>query len=153
MRVDLGVRQIEMAAYCDLTPCGYLPVFADHILAVGWLEKCSNFTIGPTPEPVYQRLQLFAKNPWQPFVALGYHECELCQHVGERQGTANIYIPFEGRIFVAPELITHYINAHFYQPPSVFCEAVMACPAMDSMDYKHLLIACHGRVLWQTPSA
>lgn len=140
-----------MAVHCDLSRWDEFAVYADHIVAVGWLGKSSAFTTGPTPEPVYQRLQLFARNPWQPFVAMGYHQCELCQYDGEKQGTANLYIPFVGKIFVAPELITHYINAHFYQPPAVFCEAVMACPEMGSMDYKRLLIGCNGQVLWQTP--
>lgn len=138
-----------MTAICDLAPCSDLPVFADHILAVGWLGKSSTFTRGPTAESVYQRLVSLAKSPWQPFVACGYHECELCQFSGEKSGTANIYIPFKGRIFVAPELVTHYINAHYYQPPAEFCEAVLLCPSMDSMDYKHQLIACNGRVLWK----
>ena len=142
-----------MGAIPDLSPCNDLPVTADHILAVGWLGDSATYPRGSTPERVYQRLRSFAKNPWQPFVFCGSHECGLCQFVGEQQGTANIYIPFDGKIYVAPELITHYINAHFYQPPPVFCEAVMECPAMDSMDYKRLLVACNGRVLWQLPSA
>ena len=141
-----------MTALRHLSPCEYLPVFADHILAVGWLDKSSTFGTGPTPESVFQRLQLFAQNPWQPFAAAGFHRCELCQFVGEQVGKANIYIPFEGNIFVAPELILHYINAHYYQPPPIFCDAVMACPSMDSVEYKRLLIACNGRLLWQAPS-
>lgn len=152
-RVNLGVRQFQMSAYRDLSPWGELPVIADNILAVGWLDNSVTYPRGPTPESVYRRLQSFAQKPWQPFIACGYYECGLCQFAGEQRGTNNLYIPFNGKIYVAPELITHYINAHFYQPPTVFCEAVIECPAMDSMDYKRLLIACHGHVLFQSPPA
>jgi len=128
-------------------------VFADHILAVGWLEIACEFPTGTTSREVFIRLTELARNPWQPFVSIGYHECGLCQFSGEKSGTANLFIPFQGKIYVCPELITHYINAHYYSPPREFCEAVLACPPMDSMEYKRLLIACNGRVLWQTPSA
>ena len=68
-------------------------------------------------------------------------------------GAANLYIPHNGKIYVCPELITHYINAHHYEPPQEFCEAVLACPLMDSMEYKRLLIVCGGGVLWKGSDA
>ncbi|MBA4105156.1 MAG: hypothetical protein C0485_05310 [Pirellula sp.] len=83
---------------------------------------------------------------------MGVHECEICQFHGEAVGSANLYIPFDGNIYVCPELITHYINAHLYSPPSIFCDAVLACPPMNSMGYKRLLLACNGQVLWKPPS-
>jgi hypothetical protein len=140
-----------MTALRDLTPCIYLPVSASHILAVGWLGETIDFPTGTTPPEVFSRLQTFAKAPWQPFVACGSHECELCQFEGERFGAANLFIPFQGKIYVCPELITHYINAHYYQPPSEFCDAVIACPSMESMEYKQSLLACNGQVLWRVP--
>lgn len=139
-----------MAEVNDLEPCNCLPVSADHILGVGWLENGRGFPTGPTPVEVYEKLVEFSKHPWQPFAACGSHECSLCQFHGEKMGTANMFFPFEGKIYVCPELITHYINAHHYQPPSLFCDAVLACPPMRSKEYKQLLIACNGRVLWQT---
>jgi hypothetical protein len=38
-------------------------------------------------------------------------------------------------------LIVHYMNAHGYLPPSEFCDAVMACPPMQSMPYLKALRA------------
>ena len=139
-----------MAELIDLSPCTYLPVIADHILAVGWLETIGSFATGPTPTEVFERLSAFIRDPWQPFVAMGKHGCTLCQHTSEQQGSANPFIPCRSKIYVCPELITHYINAHYYQPPSVFCDAVLACPPMKSMEYKRALVACKGQVLWQT---
>ncbi|MGW0731163.1 DUF7919 family protein [Streptomyces sp. NPDC002851] len=31
----------------------------------------------------------------------------------------------DGRVYVAPNLVTHYIDAHSYQPPQEFIEAVL----------------------------
>lgn len=138
-----------MAGLVDLSPCPCLPVFAEHVLGVGWLERSIDFPTGPTPRDVFTRLTEFVRNPWQPFVSAGYHPCDLCQFDAEKSGTVNLYIPFQGKIYVCPDLIIHYINAHHYLPPIEFCDAVIACPAMDSMEYKRLLIACNGRVLWQ----
>lgn len=142
-----------MSTDLDLSPLTCLPVGADHILAVGWLGKDWAYPVGPTPPDVYQRLKEFAKAPWQPFVAMGVHECELCQFEGESMGSANLFVPYEQQIYVCPAMITHYINAHHYQPPAVFCDAVRHCPPMQSMEYKRLLIRCKGRVLWQEKSA
>ena len=140
-----------MTAQRDLSPYIFLRETSSHILAVGWLDQTIDFPKGATSSEVYSRLRMFAKAPWQPSVACGSHPCGLCQFEGEQSGTANLFIPFQGKIYVCPELITHYINAHYYQPPAEFCSAVMACPLMESMEYKRLLIACHGHVLWQVP--
>jgi hypothetical protein len=137
-----------MSGLQDLSPCIYLPVVADHILAVGWLDSNMKYGRGSTPTAVYQKLKDFVRSPWQPFLYAGHHECNLCQFHGESHGASNLFIPFEGKIYVAPELITHYINAHHYQPPAIFCDAVLACPSMDTIEFKRHLIACNGRVLW-----
>ena len=38
-------------------------------------------------------------------------------------------------MYVAPQLIVHYIDAHDYRPPGVFCAAVEACPPLGSAAY------------------
>ena len=47
-------------------------------------------------------------------------------------------------IFACPELIGHYIDEHGYQPPSVFLDAVTACPALDSEAYFLRLLQIGG---------
>ncbi len=142
-----------MAALPDNSPWTYLADAAMPLLAIGWLERSRDYAIGPTPRAVFERLREFVRDPWQPFVVAGFHACELCQFEGEKCGAANLFVPYKDRIYVAPELITHYMNAHHYQPPSEFCDAVLACPDMRSMEYKRLLIACGGSGLWRKPSA
>jgi hypothetical protein len=48
---------------------------------------------------------------------------------------ANIFIPGVGIVYAVPRLILHYIDTHQYQPPTAFCDAVLACPPMRSAQY------------------
>lgn len=135
----------------DLCECTELPTSAPHVVAVGWLSGGSEFPTGRTPDSTFRRLVEFAKKPWQPFAIAGIHACDLCQFEGEKSESANMYFPHAGKIYVAPELITHYINAHNYRPPDEFLAAVDACPPMHSMEYKHKLLSCMGQILWKNP--
>lgn len=55
-------------------------------------------------------------------------------------GANNLFVPGEGVVYVAPSMIAHYIDAHAYEPPAVFWEAVMKCPEMWSDAYGQALI-------------
>ena len=57
-----------------------------------------------------------------------------------RFGANNLFVPGEGVIYVAPSMIAHYIDAHAYEPPRVFWEAVMKCPEMWSDGYGQALM-------------
>jgi hypothetical protein len=126
----------------DLAPCTYFPGDTE-VVAVGWLERGRTYATGHVDRGVYEALFEMRKNPWQPFVSMGTHECELCQFAGEH-GSANLFIPGDGVIYVAPELIVHYMNAHGYSPPEAFCRAVLACPPLRSMQYLKAIKECGG---------
>ena len=133
-----------MPYFPDMKPCTYFAIAGgDYLLAVGWLEGGNEFPTGNVPEAFYRRLEQLLADPWQPFVAAGFHQCSICQFDGVAGG-ANIFIPSSGRILVAPSLILHYINCHHYRPPAEFVQAVLECPDIRSMDYKKKLLA-HGR--------
>jgi hypothetical protein len=120
--------------------------------AVGWLSVREPYTRGTVAADVFERLVTLLVNPWQPAVATGFHRCELCRftggpvtiHYGDQSfsmGSANLFVPGLAEIFVAPSTIAHYIDAHEYAPPSAFCDAVIACPQMRSMEYLKALRA------------
>lgn len=44
-------------------------------------------------------------------------------------------MPGTDTVFVAPELVLHYVRKHRYQPPPAFQKAVLDCPAMESPEY------------------
>ena len=60
----------------------------------------------------------------------------------------NLFVPYDGVIYVAPEGIKHYIACHQYRPPDVFVEAVVNCPPQKSAEYQQLLLECGGKVLF-----
>ena len=49
-------------------------------------------------------------------------------------------------MYAAPVAVVHYIAAHWYCPPQIFIDAVLACPQMASMEYKKALLDSGGRV-------
>ena len=143
-----------MAWYEDLENCDYFgdylgPEAANSLLAVGWLERGHHFTSGNIDKEIYDRLCELLQDPFQPGIFMGIHECELCQWQFSVKfaGSSNLFVPNGETIFVCPELILHYIDAHWYKPPAIFCEAVMACPPIRSMEYKKILLKSGGRVL------
>ncbi len=116
------------------------------IYMIGWLEKGYDFPIGEVTVDFYEKLKLLLKDPWDPFICAGIMECSLCQFDGSI-GKSNIYIPYNKKIYCSSELILHYINCHYYQPPNEFVEAVMNCPEIKSMEYKKALLSNGGRNL------
>ena len=133
--------------YEDLTECDYFDEEYSKILtAIGWLEGEKPFPMGQSQKEFYERLNEHIKNPWTFVVFAGPHECDLCQFEG-KFGSSNIFIPHNGKIYVCPELITHYINSHNYLPPNEFIEAVLACPPQGSMEYLKKILGNGGRQL------
>jgi hypothetical protein len=85
---------MNVAAFSDLAPLSYFGEdVATHLCAVGWLGRELPFEMGPTTVEVYRRLGELLENPFQPFVAMGHHSCELCQYEGEASGSANLFVP------------------------------------------------------------
>ncbi len=149
-----------MAHYPDLAPCDYFtPEHDDKLVAVGWLARGHDFSRGDVDYELLTRLHQLLVNPWQPCVAMGTHPCGFCRVSGgpceftldnttATVGVANLFVPAEGRLFVSPSLILHYIDAHDYWPPSEFCDAVMECPEMRSVEYLKLIRKVAPRALF-----
>ena len=124
--------------------CLYFPLEKPHnLLALGWLEEGHPYQIGSVAEPFYLRLKELFNDPWQPVICMGIHKCPFCQF-DEACGTNNLFVPFDGDIFVAPELIQHYVSCHHYQPPDNFIGAIQECPDTNSMEYKRKLLKNGG---------
>ena len=142
-----------MSWLADLSPCDYFgPQYAEQLLAIGWLERGHDFPRGEADRRIFDRLEDFRRDPWQPILAAGPHQCDLCTYEGAF-GTKNIFVPGAGKLFACPELITHYMNTHQYLPPEEFLSAVLACPPMKSMEYLKAVLANGGRILMKPPGA
>lgn len=136
-----------MTYFPDQSSCGYFECNQpEKLIAVGWLDPARPFNQGPVSAGFFSKVTELLVNPWQPAVAMGRHECGFCRFSGgpatfrfgdvEVQfGVANVFIPADGFLYVAPSLILHYIDSHGYSPPEDFQHAVLACPPMRSIDY------------------
>ena len=123
----------------DHERCDYFPFRSENLLAVGWLGRGADYDEGALDGEFLDKLRSLMVNAWQPGVFLGLHQCDLCQSNGPVFGR-NLFVPHAGKIYVAPEGVLHYIEAHWYQPPDEFIAAVEACPEMNSMAYKKAIL-------------
>lgn len=111
----------------------------DHVRAVGWLSADHPYPRGEVPAGVAARVREFAGKWRDSTPALGWsifrglHGCEL----GDRfMAYGNFGVPDGDRLFVAPEMLPHYIEAHGYRPPDEFITAVMASPLPGTAEYR-----------------
>jgi hypothetical protein len=136
-----------MSWFVDLSPCDYFGAkLAPVLRAVGWLEAEQSFAQGKTDAGVVTRLEELLAGTWEPVSFDGFHICALCEREAQT-GARNLFVPGDGCVYVCPELVVHYIEAHGYRPPDEFCAAALACPAMGSPDYFAALRASSGGLL------
>jgi len=138
-----------MTWYADDTDCDFFgPELAPSIHTIGWLDQTKVYETGQTSVSVYKSLEELLDKLYSPVASPGIHVCNLCQHSGET-GSRVVLLPGNGLLYLFPDLILHYIDAHWYKPPGSFCRAVLECPPPDSIAYKKKLLANGGRKLIQ----
>jgi hypothetical protein len=105
-----------MAHYPDLSSYG-----ADSLITIGWLEMehVCRFS-GPSVAPV--------------------KDYKINSH-----GSGVLYVPSGTQLYVSPNNVAHYIDAHGYCPPEEFQRAVLECPDMRSIGYMRALLATPAR--------
>jgi hypothetical protein len=115
------------------------------------LDDAHEYRHGSVSPEFFRGLVVLLREPWQPFVFAGRGACGMCRfsggpgalvYDGEKvsMGTTNLFVPAaDRRVFVAPSLIAHYVDAHDYCPPDEFQAAVVACPPMGSLPYRRAL--------------
>ena len=111
----------------------------DHVRAVGWLHPDYPYTRGEVPARFLARLKEFAARSGDSAEALafgwfcGLHTCEFCE---QAHGIGNFGVPSGDLLFVAPEMVVHYVERHGYRPPAEFVDAVLRSPLPDSEEYQ-----------------
>lgn len=121
---------------------GTIAYFAcgDNVRAVGWLEAGRRYAHGSVSPPFLSALKAHVSSAYQPVVFMGVHRCSICLEAGQsKRGHYNLLIPTQDLLYVAPELVVHYVEDHGYQPPAEFIEAVLSCPTQESPEYLELL--------------
>ena len=109
-----------------------------YIRAVGWLSAAHPFATGDTPPEFVTKLRTLASQWGASTMALGWpvtggpHTCELC---GRVRASGNFGVPGDKVLYVAPEMVAHYVDMHRYAPPGAFVDAILACPRADTAEY------------------
>jgi len=101
------------------------------IVNVGWLAEGKPFETGPVPDRFLEALQALVASPVNLY--RGSHTCEFCPppppgrawYSKDAAGNGEIRVlGADGRTFVAPVMVLHYIEKHGYKPPDDFILAV-----------------------------
>lgn len=119
------------------------------VRSVGWLGKCDGirgffgarhpFTVGQVDATFLSKLRDNVQNAVQVVLhPAGFHTCEFCKDQ-KVPGLRNVWIPTRTFRYVAPEMVTHYVEAHHYRPPQEFIDAVKSCPPQGSAEFWELL--------------
>jgi hypothetical protein len=107
-------------------------------VAIGWLLPAHDFVQGVAPPEFVAKLKRLAATWGDSTLALGWgacggvHTCEFCGHA---LGAGRLGVPAGDRLFYAPDMIAHYVEAHAYLPPAEFVAAVLACPIPGTKAY------------------
>jgi hypothetical protein len=120
---------------------------------VGYLSFGHAYPRGKISDSVFERLVALVEEPM--WLTCGYHQCNLgwcnlsrlwsgsCLPHKFRfrgrvffLGSYDIWVPGDKVLYVAPNLILHYIRHHRYRPPQCFCEAVLNSPRPGSVEYR-----------------
>lgn len=123
----------------DLTPYRYLtrnPV--ERTCNIGWIEELGQFQPGASLPQISALLEEYYSDLIGNQTR-GHHDCGLCglsevrleyEHRRIILGAAELWIPGDnGQIFVAPDLVIHYLREHSYCPPAEFVAAVLRLPS------------------------
>jgi hypothetical protein len=111
----------------------------EHVRAIGWLNPDHPYTRGEVDAAFLERLKRFVAQCGASGKALcfgsygGWHCCEFCRQV---KGSNNFGVPAGETLYIAPEMVGHYIEAHGYCPPAEFVAAVMRSPLPQSEEYR-----------------
>lgn len=132
-----------MAWFPDLAPFTGLP--GRDLVAVGWLQKGKPFAKAKrADEALANRLTRSEYREGQFRTRRREHRCDLCRKKSiARFGRGEILVIADDRIFVAPELIAHYVRAHGYQPPKEFVAALQDAPHQGAPAFREALLR-HG---------
>ena len=103
------------------------------LCAVGWLER-PGFTTGQTPDACIEALVAAHSTKIVRDGTRGIHTCTLCgqnlpqlqwrDHAVQLKGHGHYLVQMDETVYMAPELLLHYICEHAYCPPQEFLRAV-----------------------------
>lgn len=121
------------------------PEVFKNIFNVGWLGSDHEFQTGKVDSIVLEKIRRLNVTIGGVSITLegAIHDCPLCEkavelprenHPNLPLGIAEMWIPYDDKIYVSHDLIYHFILDHSYQPPQVFIEAIKAFDVESNWD-------------------
>jgi hypothetical protein len=112
---------------------GFLPKGL-RLCAVGWIEK-PGFSTGAVPDDCIEALVVAHAKAIVRDGTRGIHSCAICSRTRPRirwrdqtvhlLGYGHYLVQLGEMVYMAPELLLHYIRGHRYRPPDEFVEATI----------------------------
>lgn len=131
--------------YEDLTPYEYQGYIDDKHLNVGWLgDDPKRVPVSTSPATFCRKLRYACgKTNLLRNRCMGVHVCPFC---GEYKGNGEVWVRGDnGIVYIAPQMIGHYVEAHGYSPPQEFKHAFnkngVYIESKTVGDLKHMLNA------------
>jgi hypothetical protein len=115
-----------LAFFEDLTPYSYLHPEEElpGTMNVGWLDRDHPFPTSPTSEEFRVKLGRLCQRRVKQ--TRGLHHCPFCKGKDRPGSSAEMRVAHAGKVYAAPSLVHHYVEAHDYRPPDEFIAAVLA---------------------------
>jgi len=135
---SFGVKSRTMTYYADLGMRAQIAA-GPYVRAVGWLGAEHAHPKGILDEDAAAKLRVFAERWFKSTEDLawpcagGAHQCDLC---GDFYAAGNFGVPAPRVLYVCPEMVAHYVDAHGYLPPAEFIEALLESPLPGTPAYQ-----------------
>ena len=127
---------------------------------IAWLETGHDYKKGEVSKEFKDKLWKYMRYPVK--VARGFQVCPLCSSVkrdvptttfnGETRNVGYYELRVWGQnntVYAVTSLIFHYMEAHQYEPPKEFIEAVMCSDDPNNQDYYNRVLSLeHGYSFW-----
>jgi hypothetical protein len=119
----------------DLTPYTYLHPEEEQpgTVNIGWLDPGHTFPTGETGEAFRAKLRGICQHRVKR--TRGFLSCYFCKGRNRPHSSAEIRVVGVNRVYAAPEMVGHYVEAHGYRPPDEFIAAVLAWDPSQSSPF------------------
>lgn len=157
----VGIKRVSggpLSYYPDLSTYTYhVRTINPQIVNIGWLDGTHDYSKGAVDEAFIERLWAYCYHRIREF--RGLHKCEICiepefafktKRNGEELLLGSAEIRVLGKydlVYVAQNLIYHYVVNHDYLPPQEFIDAVVHGLSPDSDEYQSI-----KQQYWTRPS-
>jgi len=121
------------------------------LINIGWLDRDHEYNKGDVSPKFLDRLCDFCSLPATS--TMGVHTCEICNNTnpivcnkirdrGVHVGSSEIWViaNMSNVVYIAPDLIYHYVLDHHYLPPGEFIRAVLIGSLPNSREYQNRLL-------------